>query len=832
MNLVTIPPVITNEITATLTLVCTTVLESVVQVHEGERVATIPFFAESKLSCFLSIRDLHVGKLIGKGAYGRVFRGKYRSENVAVKKIQMSLQDTKEYENIKKELDLMSRFRSAYIVTFMGTASKGKATYIVMELCKLGTLTSHFKTGELTVPLKFSIALDIAMGMRYLHANRILHRDLKSDNILLVSLSTDAQVRAKISDFGTSRIIANEMKQQMTQNIGTPIFVAPEVLKNQQYSTPCDVYSFAVLLLTIWNEEYPYSDMPDQYSIFAYILSGSRPPVPANCAFKSIIENSWQQDPDARLSFSEIVAQLGDLMRHGEDASASDSSSEDGELGDEEDSSSEEGSGSSDDEDYDSLPPPAYESNTCISVNEEDVPPPPPDGFGAKPNSTPAPPFQDKKDEPPPPFSESIPMQEPPPPPFVADLAPPSPCEENKPVVLPMPPVSENPEIKPVVISGLQPPQYNDHKPVVLPMPPASENPGIRPVVISAPQPPQRVQIKPSIPSTPASPRTPTGTTPTPPSECATLAPPPEGTSTASKQTFLSCIERKVTVKPARMSLPQQSDKKAPFVLPPSGLERKFQPQQQQPPQQVSSGLPSSMQNGARNSTSPVPQARRFGAVNAINGQREPAKAAPSERVAAPTRQPDRERVGGGKQRDVSNPFQRSLPSQLQPQSQSQPQSQPQAQAQPPARCLQKSPAMPPQPSAGGYAGRGVVQNSPFRGMASGQPQPPFRPQGSPKPPPSAKFGQQPSAHPQCPPPFHQQPSQRQAPPPSQQHGKESLIAAQRPQAAPGSGDCPSAAFKASLKTFEAQRAPPQPKVAPPPLVEEDDPPPPPPEFD
>ena len=85
---------------------------------------------------------------------------------------------------------------------------------------------------------------------KFLHTNKVIHRDLKTDNVLLVSLSEKSPIRGKISDFGTSRMVGTSDQQKMTAAVGTPNFIAPEVIgecSKAFYSLPSDVYSFAVV---------------------------------------------------------------------------------------------------------------------------------------------------------------------------------------------------------------------------------------------------------------------------------------------------------------------------------------------------------------------------------------------------------------------------------------------------------------------------------------------------------------------------------------------------------------------------------------------------------
>ena len=104
--------------------------------------------------------------------------------------------------------------------------------------------------------------IDISKGIKYLHTNGILHRDIKSDNILVVSLNPN-DINCKLTDFGASRNI-NMLQTNMTftKAIGTPMYMSPELLQKQHYKLPSDIFSFSIVMYEtwIWNDPYPSID--------------------------------------------------------------------------------------------------------------------------------------------------------------------------------------------------------------------------------------------------------------------------------------------------------------------------------------------------------------------------------------------------------------------------------------------------------------------------------------------------------------------------------------------------------------------------------------------
>jgi len=157
------------------------------------------------------------------------------------------------------------------------------------------------------------------MGMRYLHSMNIIHRDLKFENILVLSISeSESGVICKISDFGTAREtdISNTLTQTqsmtMTSNIGTPLYMSPEILSGQsRYSMKADVYSYGIVLCAIWNQQIPYSDevFKNVTEFITRIVNQEhRPSLKSDCPqpYIQLVSACLQSNPHSRPSFDEI----------------------------------------------------------------------------------------------------------------------------------------------------------------------------------------------------------------------------------------------------------------------------------------------------------------------------------------------------------------------------------------------------------------------------------------------------------------------------------------------------------------------------------------------
>jgi len=269
-RIATLKPRVYVEVTVKLTVLCTAVFETDVLIMncKGTEDSPIPecFIAlkvnlESALSTSIDYEEIQLQENpIGEGGYGVVFRGTWRGRDVAVKVVKNN-EGKDSLAEFLSEVHTLEILRSPYIVSFVGAVKTPGKLALVTEFIAYGSLTSCMTKHRFTMPLKVKCLLDCALGMAYLHENSILHRDLKTENLLVASLDPTAEVNCKITDFGTSRDITNaQQTQAFTAGIGTPAFMAPELLANQKYKWSADVYSFAVICYQVLTEKVPYDE--------------------------------------------------------------------------------------------------------------------------------------------------------------------------------------------------------------------------------------------------------------------------------------------------------------------------------------------------------------------------------------------------------------------------------------------------------------------------------------------------------------------------------------------------------------------------------------------
>eukprot|EP00727_Mastigamoeba_balamuthi_P005171 m51a1_g14652 putative protein serine threonine (1032) ;mRNA; f:110388-114236 len=305
----------TFDLTVTAVAHCTTVARTAVAVcRDGETYVRVPVEVRSSESTRLDWDELQFGETIGEGAYGVVMTGTWRTTRVAIKEMRTMFVDTEIEAQFLREIDIMNRVRSPYVVSFIGTARRDSTRAIVMEYVPLGSLETLLEREPLALALKIKIAHDCTQGMLVLHSNGILHRDLKPGNILMLSLNPRDSVCAKLSDFGSSREVGDDRARQYTKGVGTCIYMAPEVLIGEPYSSKCDVYSFGIVLYELVTQTRPYSEFENNFALIRYVTDGGRMQLPDNSPLSKIAKACWSQDPESRPEFCTIVHMVLPLM--------------------------------------------------------------------------------------------------------------------------------------------------------------------------------------------------------------------------------------------------------------------------------------------------------------------------------------------------------------------------------------------------------------------------------------------------------------------------------------------------------------------------------------
>ena len=279
--------------------------------------------------------DIQLQVKIGSGSYGEVYKGLWRDLVVAIKTVPQSLDDADDLSQgeLDREIAFLQTVRHPNIVLFFGGGTfHDGTTFLVTELLDSGTLGDVLQnTSNIEWALKYQFALETAKGMGHVHGLGRLHRDLKSANLLI-----SASMHVKVADFGTAslfrlssnrrapsandRLISSGTPRQ-TKGVGTPLWMAPEVIAGELYGYPADVFSFGIVMWEIAAQRLPWGDVSDKFLLEALLQrlrNEIRPPIDPLWppGFVQFMCAAWATLPDSRPTFAAAVEQLS-LQRLG-----------------------------------------------------------------------------------------------------------------------------------------------------------------------------------------------------------------------------------------------------------------------------------------------------------------------------------------------------------------------------------------------------------------------------------------------------------------------------------------------------------------------------------
>jgi hypothetical protein len=281
---------------------------------------------------------------IGEGGAGTIWRGVLDGSAVALKSFAKNAAHMNERERqqefdarlieLSREIAMMSRLQHRNVIALLGFTVHEQWPAMIIELAPHGSLYSMLRSDvELSLALRIRIAYDIASALDYLHSQRprVVHRDLKSPNVLIVSMHAHDDMRpiAKLADFGATVHVAHTVQGRAIDNL---VMLAPEIMHGLEYNHLSDVYSFALLMWELWTRRTPYDSLSERCK-FAFefeeaIKRGTRPSLEGiDAKLAELCEACWASDPNMRpnIRFAKPrLAQLGEFADLAEDAVAHD----------------------------------------------------------------------------------------------------------------------------------------------------------------------------------------------------------------------------------------------------------------------------------------------------------------------------------------------------------------------------------------------------------------------------------------------------------------------------------------------------------------------------
>jgi len=254
-------------------------------------------------------------KMLGSGSFGSVYEAKNTifQNIVAMKVIKKDPNNELDEQEIRNEIDILKKLSHPNIVKIYEFYISNSHYYIVTEFCKEGELFSYIKNkySERQLAVLF---YQVFSGLWYLHDNKILHRDIKLENIMISQKEKDNETGeelfwAKIIDFGTAKIFEKNKKEKDV--VGSSYYIAPEVLK-QNYNEKCDTWSVGVILYMMLVGRAPF-DGKDDEEIICKINSAdynSNEPrlMKHSSEVRDLVSKLLQKDTDKRYSAKEAIA--------------------------------------------------------------------------------------------------------------------------------------------------------------------------------------------------------------------------------------------------------------------------------------------------------------------------------------------------------------------------------------------------------------------------------------------------------------------------------------------------------------------------------------------
>ena len=239
---------------------------------------------------------------LGRGAFGVVYLAQDRVTHRQVAVKQIDLESTQDLSEIQQEILMLSTCHHKNITQYYGCFMKGYKLWIIMEYLGAGSCSDLLTAGPFSEQVISYIVGRVLNALLYLHDNGKIHRDIKAANILI---GLNGEV--KLADFGVATQLSNNLSKRLTF-VGTPYWMAPEIIKQEEYSFKADVWSLGITAIEMAYGKPPLTEF-DPMRVLFRITEGPPPSLDSSFSesFKDFTDKCLIKDPAKRLSVKDLL---------------------------------------------------------------------------------------------------------------------------------------------------------------------------------------------------------------------------------------------------------------------------------------------------------------------------------------------------------------------------------------------------------------------------------------------------------------------------------------------------------------------------------------------